>query len=64
MKHIINRFNLTMHYPDKWPWTDIFQQPIARQTQEAFLQSLNDRGIPARLGSLPELDQPGDEDDE
>ena len=62
MKHIINRFNLTVHFPDKWPWTDIFQQPPAHRTPAEFLSSLNDRGFPARLGSLSELDHPDDDE--
>lgn len=49
MKHIINRFNLSVFFPDKWPWTDIFQRPITDPTPEAFLRRLNDRGFPARL---------------
>lgn len=47
MKHIVNRYNLSVFFPDKWPWTDIFQQPITDPTPEAFLQRLNDRGYPA-----------------
>jgi hypothetical protein len=42
IRHIVNRFGLTVHEPDKWPWTDIFQQPIAHQTPTEFLQVLND----------------------
>ena len=51
MKHIINRFNLCVHYPDKWPWTDIFQQPLEHQNPKEFLSILNGRGFPAPLGS-------------
>jgi hypothetical protein len=49
MKHIVNRYWLSMWGPQQWPWTDIFQQPIAHQSPEEFLQLLNGRGIPAQL---------------
>lgn len=46
MKHIINRFNLSIFFPDKWPWTDIFQQPIGDPSPAEFLSRLNDEGYP------------------
>jgi hypothetical protein len=47
MMHIINRFALSIREPADWPWTDIFQQPIADQKPAEFLQTLNGRGHPA-----------------
>jgi hypothetical protein len=49
MKHIINRFGLTVERPEEWPWTDIFQQPATHQNPEAFLQHLNRAGHAALL---------------
>jgi hypothetical protein len=46
MKHIINRLRNCIREPDKWPWTDKFQQPITDSTPEAFLSRLNDAGYP------------------
>ena len=54
MLHIVNRFRLTVQEPEKWPWTDIFQQPAACRTPVEFLQRLNERGHKARL---PPYDQ-------
>lgn len=49
MLHIVNRLGLTLDDPQRWPWTDIFQQPISDRTPEEFLTRLNDKGSPARL---------------
>lgn len=46
MKHVVNRFSLSIYDPDRWPWTDIFQQPVSDRTPAEFLQRLNDRGHP------------------
>lgn len=49
ISRIMNRYNCSISEPDDWPWTDIFQKPIAHQTPVEFLQLLNDRGHPAQL---------------
>ncbi|MEC9068167.1 MAG: hypothetical protein VX569_12905 [Pseudomonadota bacterium] len=49
MTHIVSRFSNTIDKPERWPWRDIFQQPIGDRKPVEFLQHLNERGIPARL---------------
>lgn len=51
VKHIVNRFGITIHEPDVWPWTDIFRQPIPHQNPEEFLQRLSDKGLPVQPSS-------------
>lgn len=53
MKHIVNRLQLTICEPEKWPWRDIFLQPPADHTPEEFLSSLNGKGHPALLPPYP-----------
>lgn len=47
MEMIIRRYNSAIYFPERWPWTDKFQQPISDQTPEGFLSRLNDAERPA-----------------
>ena len=49
MMHIVNRFQNSIHRPEQWPWSDIFQQPIGDLNPVEFLQLLNEQGTPAQL---------------
>jgi hypothetical protein len=49
MMHIVNRLALCVRHPDRWPWSDIYRQPVGDRSSVEFLQLLNELGHPARL---------------
>lgn len=49
VRHIVNRFALTVESPDDWPWREIFLQAPGHLTPVQFLQDLNSKGYEAQL---------------